>query len=319
MVKPRDYCCCAFPLVNFGIYAALLEQFTLGLVVGLLSLTTPSIVGASVFSGSAWILGIIALVGAGIQVLGFLAVKRGSMNLFKRYSSLHLLILLGGFAVAATWIVMSAIQHNTAEARCLNDFFRGATGSLQSQGRTLCNIFAYVDVGIMACLWVLFAITQIYLYVLMLSYPASLRSRTALPIAVNEKPVLEAFSMNKRNADAYPAEPRETSHLRQNSGDSLQDVQDVMNEPMQRSHDGYSQRSYDADSYYPSKPRKVWTEEPMPTPAYQNNYSAGPSSVNRPADAKYHPAEGSFGRKTPRMQQDNPYLNDTGNSSQQYS
>jgi hypothetical protein len=40
-MKPRDYCCCAIPVVNVGIYATLTEQFVLGVMVGLLSLVTP--------------------------------------------------------------------------------------------------------------------------------------------------------------------------------------------------------------------------------------------------------------------------------------
>lgn len=42
IMKPRDYCCCAIPIVNAGIYATLLEQFTLGIVAGTLSVATPS-------------------------------------------------------------------------------------------------------------------------------------------------------------------------------------------------------------------------------------------------------------------------------------
>jgi hypothetical protein len=41
-MKPREYCCCAIPIVNSGIYAALLEQLVLGIVAGTLSIATPS-------------------------------------------------------------------------------------------------------------------------------------------------------------------------------------------------------------------------------------------------------------------------------------
>ena len=41
-MKPREYCCCAIPLVNAGIYLTLVEQFVLGIVVGTLSIGTPS-------------------------------------------------------------------------------------------------------------------------------------------------------------------------------------------------------------------------------------------------------------------------------------
>ena len=40
-MKPRDYCCCAIPTVYTGIYLTLLEQLTLGVVAGTLSIATP--------------------------------------------------------------------------------------------------------------------------------------------------------------------------------------------------------------------------------------------------------------------------------------
>jgi len=42
MKKPREYCCCAIPLVNAGIYATLIEQTVLGILVGTLAFATPS-------------------------------------------------------------------------------------------------------------------------------------------------------------------------------------------------------------------------------------------------------------------------------------
>jgi hypothetical protein len=41
-MKPRDYCCCAIPLVNAGIYLTVLVQFVVALLAGVLSLVTPS-------------------------------------------------------------------------------------------------------------------------------------------------------------------------------------------------------------------------------------------------------------------------------------
>lgn len=39
-MKPRDYCCCAIPVIYAGIYTALLEQFVLGVTAGVLSIAT---------------------------------------------------------------------------------------------------------------------------------------------------------------------------------------------------------------------------------------------------------------------------------------
>jgi hypothetical protein len=94
-MKPRDYCCCAIPTVNAGIYVTLTEQFAAALLVGILSVATPSstclhrnscislephifhlVVGAVTFSFAKWILAIVAFVAAGIQLLGFIGVAQ---------------------------------------------------------------------------------------------------------------------------------------------------------------------------------------------------------------------------------------------------
>jgi hypothetical protein len=39
---PKDYCCCAIPLVNTGIYLTIFIQFVVAFVAGILSVSTPS-------------------------------------------------------------------------------------------------------------------------------------------------------------------------------------------------------------------------------------------------------------------------------------
>ena len=92
-MKPRDYCCCAIPVVNFGIYSTLAEQFALGILAGTLSIATPesnttapcplllaehhsAVVGAATPSLARWIFAAICYVGAMIQILGFIGVAR---------------------------------------------------------------------------------------------------------------------------------------------------------------------------------------------------------------------------------------------------
>jgi len=77
--------------------------------------------------------------------------------IFKKYISLHGVVIAAGFSVAAAWIIMSATRHSTAKANCITDFFATADGSSPSEGETLCEIFPWVDVGIMGGLWVILA------------------------------------------------------------------------------------------------------------------------------------------------------------------
>ncbi len=92
-MKPREYCCCAIPVINIGIYLTLTEQFVLGILAGTLSVATPSsncapilpglllrplcpVVGAATPSFARWIFAAVCYVGAMIQVLGFIGVAK---------------------------------------------------------------------------------------------------------------------------------------------------------------------------------------------------------------------------------------------------
>jgi hypothetical protein len=92
-MKPREYCCCAIPVINSGIYLTLTEQFVLGILAGTLSVATPGsncapillssllrplcpVVGAATPSFARWIFAAICYVGAMIQVLGFFGVAQ---------------------------------------------------------------------------------------------------------------------------------------------------------------------------------------------------------------------------------------------------
>jgi hypothetical protein len=168
-MKPRDYCCCAIPTITTGIYAVLLEQLTLGVVVATLAVAAPAIVGADSFTP--WVLAIVCYAAAGLQVLGFLGVAREHGTLFRRYLTLHIFLTLAAFIVAGVMIGLSAGHHGDSKNRCISKFFT-ATSTSSSLADTLCEIFPWVDVGVMGGLWVLLAISQIYFYTVVSGYSA---------------------------------------------------------------------------------------------------------------------------------------------------
>lgn len=85
--------------------------------------------------------------------------------MFRRYTTIHIMVTIAAFAVSLTWIIISASKHSTAASDCENDFFATANSSTASstlnEGETLCNIFTWVDVGLMGGLWVILAIMQV--------------------------------------------------------------------------------------------------------------------------------------------------------------
>jgi len=69
----------------------------------------------------------------------------------------HGIVISAAFSVAAAWTIMSATRHSPAKAKCIDDFFTTADGASSSEGDTLCEIFPWVDVGIMGGLLVILA------------------------------------------------------------------------------------------------------------------------------------------------------------------
>ncbi|EIW86640.1 hypothetical protein CONPUDRAFT_148710 [Coniophora puteana RWD-64-598 SS2] len=317
-MKPRDYCCCAIPLVNPGIYTTLTEQFLLALIVGTLSVSTPVIVGAATPSFAKWILAVVCYVGAVIQVLGFMGVKQEKATLYRRYVTLHYGATTAVFAVAAVWVIISAARHSTAQTTCENTFFPSTnSSSTSSEGQTLCDIFSWVDVGLMGGAWVFFAIVQGYLLMVVSSYGSSQREDHEKYGLLHDpsQPFGDDIPMADRGDpwdSRYSTDAGALGHIRNESTASQ-----VANAPMQRYNDNTSymperQLSQGSRSNQLSaantfrQPSSAYTQNPQPTPQY-NYFGGAEGPVDRPLPSQPHPAEGSFGRKAPRLAKAPPY------------
>ncbi|KAH7883672.1 hypothetical protein F5I97DRAFT_1929922 [Phlebopus sp. FC_14] len=290
-MKPREYCCCAIPLVNGGIYATLTEQFVLATVVGTLSVATPSIVGAATPSFAPWLLAIFCYVAAAVQVLGFIGVAQEKATLYRRYVSLHTISTIAVFAISAVWTIVSAARHSTAQSNCEKTFFPAdaTSSSTSSEGQTLCNIFSWVDVGLMGGAWLFFAAVQTYLFLVISSYGSSQREDHEKYDALNDstKPLTDDIPMADRGD---PWDSR-TSHDFGDGGGyhhsrNQSTVSTIMGAPMQKEgHSDSDYMGYPLTSYPVSQPqpldrrpssRSVFTQpldaypqHPQPTP-YNN-------------------------------------------------
>ncbi|KAK7064149.1 hypothetical protein R3P38DRAFT_3301739 [Favolaschia claudopus] len=318
MPKAREYCCCAIPLVNAGIYFALTEQFVAGITVGIISVATPSIVGAVTPSFAATVLGIVSFVAGAIQILGFIGVAQEKSILFRRYVTLHSLAITGAFSVALAWIILSVTKHSTAKSNCIDNFFADADSTQQAEGETLCEIFPWVSVGVMGGLWVLLAILHTYLYFVISGYSSGQQRDHAQYDSLNDSVVqTENIAMKRRNdydsGNQYNAAGSDYAHLRKESAASMSDI---LAQPMQQASDNYSmnrQGSYPPPSQRkPSLPANAYTQDESPTPKMGQSYYSDRtvvdgSNLEKPPYSQAHPAEGSFGRKTPRLTKERPF------------
>ncbi|KZO96055.1 hypothetical protein CALVIDRAFT_499359, partial [Calocera viscosa TUFC12733] len=166
-------CDIAIPLLNTGIYLALLEQLAAGILIGTLILAAPPIVGVSIPTFTAYILAGLLYLTSLCQILGFFGVARESTKLFRTYLWLNSILVVACFALAAALIGISASKHNTVVSACEASFFPASTGTssvgsgaLDGEGQSVCNIFAWVDIGVLGGLWLLLAIFQGYLLII---------------------------------------------------------------------------------------------------------------------------------------------------------
>ncbi|KAF8528102.1 hypothetical protein BU17DRAFT_39191 [Hysterangium stoloniferum] len=304
----KDYCCCAIPLLNAGIYITLTEQFIVAITAGILTFATPALVGASVPSFVPTVFAILCFVAAAIQLLGFLGVFRESTIIFRRYTTLHSIIMIAVFAFSASFIGVSASRHNTASSKCVTTFFppdpsaqaTALTGS-DSEGKLLCNIFTWVGVGTLAGLWVVLAIFHLYLYFVISGYGSSQRDDHSKYYAL--------YSLNSHPGSTNTAHP---SYLpsdnigMQNMGHQTEtwDTRDSMDTIGFEKQNAYSQAQYPiSDTTYPrhgqlstTYPGAARTMSPAPTPApmnYQDPYhnNMGVEGLDRPDPSVRHPGQ----------------------------
>ncbi|KAH8102449.1 hypothetical protein BXZ70DRAFT_1006372 [Cristinia sonorae] len=278
-MKPRDYCCCAIPTVNAGIYVILFEQFVLGMTAGTLAVATPQIVGAATPSFAKWIFAIVCYVGAAAQVFGFLGVWKERPIMYRRYTTLHILLLTSALSIAAVWIILSAARHNQAKSSCLSTFFTVTTGSL---GDTLCEIFPWVDVGLMGGLWVILASVQLYLYFVASSYGTGQRLDHEKYDSMYDptRPLTSDIPLSNRgwqgsDENVAGAGAHGGYHTKGESISSL-----YTDKPQQAQDYGYN-------TYPPSVPNNAYTQDPGPTPRANEYYAATGSGAPEPVQS--HP------------------------------
>ncbi|CAK5280563.1 unnamed protein product [Mycena citricolor] len=264
-MKSREYCCCAIPLVNAGIYLALFTQIVTGALVGVLSFATPTIVGAATPSFASTVLGIICLVAAGIQLLGVI----GETYALQKICHIARVVATGAFSVALAWIILSATRHSTAQSNCETSFFSNVSTEAKSEGQILCNIFPCI-----------------YLYSVASGYSSNQErdhdNFNSLGSTTN-------IAMNDRS---YPVDVPQQSHggythLRKESAASMSDV---LAEPVQHASDSYSLGR--EGSYPPRNPPSAYLEDKdeSPTPRMgQTYYDNDHAGLEQPAYAQAHP------------------------------
>ncbi|GAA6005089.1 hypothetical protein JCM10207_008506 [Rhodosporidiobolus poonsookiae] len=155
----RTYVCCAVPLYNAGIYAILGQFLIISIVTGVLCFAAPSIVSVTTPSFASYILGILSIVVAVAQPVGFLGVYREKPGLFKLYARFNALLVSASLLLALALIIVSAAQHSKGVETCTRLFSADDT---DNTANSICNIWTWIQIGIMGLLFVIVGLCEIY-------------------------------------------------------------------------------------------------------------------------------------------------------------
>ncbi|GAA5886963.1 hypothetical protein JCM16303_003073 [Sporobolomyces ruberrimus] len=158
-VWSRTYVCCAVPLYNSGIYCILAQFLIISLVTGVLCFASPSIITVTTPNIISYVLGVLSFVISAWQFIGFFGVYRDKVKLFKTYSRINTALILAALLLSLAIIIISAVKHNTAIDTCQRLFSTDATGNT---GEGICNVWTWVQVGIMGLLFVIVGLCELY-------------------------------------------------------------------------------------------------------------------------------------------------------------
>ncbi|GAA5927675.1 hypothetical protein JCM3775_006049 [Rhodotorula graminis] len=158
-VWSRTYVCCAVPLYNSGIYAILAQFLVISIVTGVLCFAAPSIISVTTPSFISYILGILCFVIAAAQLFGFIGVLRDKPRLFKSFLRINGLLVCAALLLALALIIISAVKHSAGVDQCTRLFSLDDT---DSTARDICNVWTWIQVGIMGLLFVIVGLCELY-------------------------------------------------------------------------------------------------------------------------------------------------------------
>ncbi|PWZ02818.1 hypothetical protein BCV70DRAFT_197085 [Testicularia cyperi] len=219
--RGMEFCCCYLPLVNVGAYMLVIETALVSLAVAICALAPPTIV-ATAGAIPTWSKSLVAALGfvsLGWQLIGLVAVARQMPTLYHTYVRINLLLTLCIIVAAVAFLVVSAAKRSEVVQTCVTTYgvalptsttsgvsiasIAGDTDIFSAAGQDICNVFVWVQTGVMAGLIVLMAITQFYMLFAQRAYGKDQRD------AFRSTKNYHDIPMNPRDSGVW--EPRQDS------------------------------------------------------------------------------------------------------------
>lgn len=237
-----EFCCCWLPLVNVGAYLLVLETALVALAVGICALAPPTIVATkgAIPSWSKDLVAALGFVTLVWQIIGLVSVARQTPTLYHVYVRINLVLTLCIIVAAVAFLVTSGVKRSSVVQTCISTYgvslpASGSSGTsisgftesaFQAAGYDICNIFVWVQTGVMAGLIVLMALTQFYMLFAQRAYGKDQRE------AFRSTKSYQDIPMNPRDSGVW--EPRDDAAYNTRANDH-----DYHNSASDPSYDAY--------------------------------------------------------------------------------
>jgi hypothetical protein len=89
-------------------------------------------------------------------------VFKEKAGIYRSFVRTNVAAVAATLVLALAWIIMSMVNHNKGKDTCVAQFVAVGSSTSANSGETICNIFTWVQVGLLAFLWIFIALAQAY-------------------------------------------------------------------------------------------------------------------------------------------------------------
>ncbi|EFP91296.1 uncharacterized protein PGTG_17153 [Puccinia graminis f. sp. tritici CRL 75-36-700-3] len=173
--KQERTCCLSIQLFQAGMMIILYFNTFLAIFCACMSFFGPKILALVQPVAISYIFGVLYLIVAGLHIFGIICVERNFVAHFRIFKNLTLYAIGSILLLGLMFIIRTAAQHTASVAQCMQVYHfpvdamykknrneKGGSSSAVNAAMTVCDVFSWVQVVVMAFVWV--ALTSVQLY-----------------------------------------------------------------------------------------------------------------------------------------------------------
>ncbi|KAG0140974.1 hypothetical protein CROQUDRAFT_324049 [Cronartium quercuum f. sp. fusiforme G11] len=173
--KQRQTCCLVVPLFSIGLMTILCINSLLYLFASCMAFFGPKILALVQPLSISYIFGSFYALLCCLHIAGAICVHRDLMQYFRHIKNVTMGLLAFIFLLTLIMIIVSSARHSVSEAQCLREYglnmntVDGPTtqtsqvkGGSPQAAMKVCDIFSWIQIGVMGLSWMILATVQIY-------------------------------------------------------------------------------------------------------------------------------------------------------------